>query len=191
MQVCSLRPGTCCFRKVSALPSAGSFCTVPSPPTCELQYRVLSVSKKRLLMLKVRFEWWQKRRGLAIGIMYSGTGIGGLTVPFIASGLLQAYGRRVTLLSLVRYREGLRVSALTERHLQAIGYAVLLAATIPFIRPRIPITRNRHGAREETPPIRWNFLATRAFWTLFLGVLLQGLGGFVPPTSLPCKRESL
>lgn len=34
---------------------------------------------------------------------------------------------------------------------------------------------------------KWRCLRSSAFWLLFSGVLLQGLGGFVPGTYLPCE----
>jgi len=103
------------------------------------------------------------------------SGLGGLTVPFIASALLETYGRRVTCIAF------------------SIAYAILLALTIPFIRPRLPLTNRLTDAdaQRERARIDWGFLRGRAFWLLACGVVLQGLGGFVPGTYLPCEFYDL
>lgn len=49
----------------------------------------------------IMFEWWRARRGFATGVMFSGTGVGGLVMPILSSALLDRYGRRTTLISLV------------------------------------------------------------------------------------------
>lgn len=42
----------------------------------------------------VCFEWWVDRRGLHRGSRHSGAGIGGLTLPFITTALLDRLGMR-------------------------------------------------------------------------------------------------
>lgn len=42
-------------------------------------------------------EWFVARKGLAFGLVWTGTGLSGAVVPFILQGLLQAYGFRTTL----------------------------------------------------------------------------------------------
>jgi hypothetical protein len=37
----------------------------------------------------------------------------------------------------------------------------------------------------QSPRIEWTFLRGKAFWLLWIGVLIQGLGGFMPGTYLP------
>ena len=37
-------------------------------------------------------RWWHDRRGLASGIIFAGTGVGGTIFPFALSGLLDRYG---------------------------------------------------------------------------------------------------
>lgn len=141
------------------------------------------------------FEWWQRRRGLASGILFSGTGLGGLVVPFIAKALLSTYGQKTTCLAF------------------AVSYAVLLSCAVPFIRPRLPLPkketrdglhvmrrlRQRNRREADTLPspdnsrgnAKWDCLRRRAFWLLFSGVLLQGLGGFVPGTYLPSFASAI
>lgn len=92
---------------------------------------------------------------------------------------------------------------------QAVSYAFLLSCAVPFIRPRLPLPkkqtrdelhilqrlRQRNRIEVDTSPssednrgnTKWACLRRRAFWLLFSGVLLQGLGGFVPGTYLPCE----
>lgn len=48
------------------------------------------------------FEWFAAKRGLASGVMYSGTGLGGATFPFIMQALLDRFSYRDAMLSLVR-----------------------------------------------------------------------------------------
>jgi MFS family permease len=41
-------------------------------------------------------EWFIERRGFGYGVMWSGSGIGGSTIPLILELLLQKYGPRTT-----------------------------------------------------------------------------------------------
>ncbi|WWC89922.1 uncharacterized protein L201_004851 [Kwoniella dendrophila CBS 6074] len=116
------------------------------------------------------FEWWSNRRGLASGIMLSGTGAGGLVMPLISNALLQRYGKRTTLLSI------------------GISFTILIAILIPFIRPRLPIPSNSNTHR---PKVNWNFMSRSTFWLLWLGVLFQGLAAFMPVTYLPSYATAL
>ncbi|WRT67244.1 uncharacterized protein IL334_004211 [Kwoniella shivajii] len=116
------------------------------------------------------FEWWLNRRGLASGIMLSGTGAGGLIMPLISNALLQKYGKRTTLLAI------------------GISYTFLLAFLIPFIRPRLPVAQPSVTRR---PKINWSFLKTSTFWLLWSGVLFQGLAAFMPVTYLPSYATAL
>ncbi|OCF41432.1 hypothetical protein I317_04733 [Kwoniella heveanensis CBS 569] len=116
------------------------------------------------------FEWWFRRRGLATGIMFAGTGAGGLIMPLISSALLDKYGKRTTLLAI------------------GIGYTILLGLLIPFIRPRLPSAPSIASRR---PQVDWSFMRHAAFWLLWSGVLFQGLGAFMPGTYLPSYASAL
>lgn len=105
------------------------------------------------------FEWWRARRGLSSGIMFAGTGAGGLIMPIISAQLLQQFGRRVTLIAI------------------AVAYTALLGALLPSIRPRLPCTKQ--------PRLKWWYLSSGTFWLLWCGVLFQGLAAFMPGTYLP------
>ena len=41
-------------------------------------------------------EWFIKRKGIAYGIMWSGTGSAGIVVPFLLQWLLDSYGHKST-----------------------------------------------------------------------------------------------
>ncbi|CAE6430123.1 unnamed protein product [Rhizoctonia solani] len=109
------------------------------------------------------FEWFQERRGLANGLIFSGTGVGGVILPFVVEKLLVSYGLRTTFIAL------------------AVGYALLLAASLPFVKGRLPpssfIIPQQHSD--------WSFLRNPEFLVLFAGNFLQGLGNFVPGIWLP------
>ncbi|KAK6903067.1 hypothetical protein I204_07796 [Kwoniella mangroviensis CBS 8886] len=120
------------------------------------------------------FEWWLNKRGLASGIMLSGTGAGGLVMPLISNALLQKYGKRTTLLSI------------------GISYTILIALLIPFIKPRLPIpSSSSSSSRRPRPKVNWGFMRRSAFWLLWAGVLFQGLAAFMPVTYLPSYATAL
>ena len=116
------------------------------------------------------FEWWRKRRGLSTGIMFAGTGVGGLIMPILCAELLHRFGRRITLISIVGHAQ--RIPAK-----KAIAYAALLGALLPSIQPRVPPAAQ--------PRLQWGFLTSTTFWLLWCGVLCQGLAAFMPGTYLP------
>ncbi|KAG8892698.1 hypothetical protein FRB99_002495, partial [Tulasnella sp. 403] len=68
-------------------------------------------------------EWWCIKRGLANGILNSGTGIGGIVVPFLADALLRRFGHRLAFLIL------------------AGVFGVLAFPAYMFAKPRLPITQ--------------------------------------------------
>jgi hypothetical protein len=134
------------------------------------------------------------------------TGLGGLVVPFIARALLKSYGRKTTCLAFVSHHRDDVVRYLMPK--QAIAYTLLLSCAVPFIKPRLPLPRKQasggsfpmrllkgspsNSDRTRRIPTeretgKWRCLRSSAFWLLFTGVLLQGLGGFVPGTYLPCR----
>nr|XP_018263718.1 uncharacterized protein I303_03590 [Kwoniella dejecticola CBS 10117]OBR85876.1 hypothetical protein I303_03590 [Kwoniella dejecticola CBS 10117] len=116
------------------------------------------------------FEWFHSKRGLAAGIMLSGTGAGGLFMPLISIGLLERFGKRTTLLAI------------------GIGYIILLTLIIPFVRPRLPLSQQ---TTTRIPKVNWDFLKHAPFWMLWLGVLFQGLAAFMPSTYLPSYATAL
>ncbi|TXT13402.1 hypothetical protein VHUM_00769 [Vanrija humicola] len=116
------------------------------------------------------FEWWHKRVGMASGIMYAGTGLGGTMYPFLVTSLLQRAGYRWTMIAL------------------SIIFFALNAAALPFIKRRIPLPprpkRDRHAApRRRVFDLAW--LKTAAPWTAFGTVFLGSLANFIPAVWLP------
>ncbi|KAG8686256.1 hypothetical protein FRC09_014254 [Ceratobasidium sp. 395] len=108
------------------------------------------------------FEWFDKKRGLANGILYSGTYLGGVVMPFVIEVLLNKFGLRVTFTSL------------------AIAYTVIVASVLPFVKGRLPSSALDIPNRPD-----WSFLRDPKFVILVFGNFLQGLGNFIPPLWLP------
>ncbi|ETS02209.1 MFS general substrate transporter [Trichoderma reesei RUT C-30] len=107
-------------------------------------------------------EWFDRRKGLAFGLMWSGTGLGGFTIPLVLEALLQRYGFRVTL---------------------RIWAVALFAFTMPlvyFVKPRLPPAMTAH-----IKPLDWSFMKNRVFALYQLGNVLEGLGFFLPGIFLP------
>ena len=113
-------------------------------------------------------EWFSRRRGLAFGIMWSGTGIGGFTVPFLLTALLERYGWRTTLRA------------------WAVAVTVLAGPLLLFVKPRLPAAATAQGRRFDS-----RFLACPAFWVLQLANVVQGLGYFMPAIYLPSYASAL
>ncbi|KAE9395387.1 MFS general substrate transporter [Gymnopus androsaceus JB14] len=119
-------------------------------------------------MLTYLFEWFSKKKGLATGIIFSGTGVGGVVLPFVLENLLKKYGQRTTLLSL------------------AVAFIVFSLPCLPFIKPRVPIAQ-----AVDMRAINTRFLTYSPFWILFIANMLQGLGGFLPYLYLPTFASDL
>ncbi|KAI0072284.1 MFS general substrate transporter [Panus rudis PR-1116 ss-1] len=110
-------------------------------------------------------EWFVQRRGLAGGIIFAGSGIGGFVFPFIVNGLLDSVGMRWTL----------RTWALIE--FVAGGLALL------GVKSRTPTPKFRRGQpRPRFIPPRMQFLNKAVFWTYSATYLLQSMSFF--PVSL-------
>lgn len=112
-------------------------------------------------------EWFVKKKGLAFGIMWAGTGLGGVVVPLLLQWLLNRHG----------HQTALRVWAI-----------MLFLLTLPltsFLKPRIPVPAIT-SAR-----ITFTFLSNKPFWILQLGNIMQGLGFFVPSIYLPTYTKAL
>ncbi|KAK4054779.1 hypothetical protein OIV83_000703 [Microbotryomycetes sp. JL201] len=75
-------------------------------------------------------EWFVARRGFANGICFAGTAVGGLIYPFVMDALLSKFGAATTLQAL------------------AVSTAVLISASLPLLRPRLPLP-SRNMSRSE------------------------------------------
>ncbi|KAF9071436.1 major facilitator superfamily domain-containing protein [Rhodocollybia butyracea] len=114
------------------------------------------------------FEWFSQKRGIANGVMYSGTGVGGVVTPFVIENLLSKYGRRTTLLSL------------------AFAFLFLSVPCLPFNKPRVPVAQV-----VDIRSVNTGFLKYSPFWILFMANLSQGLASFLPSLYLPTFASDL
>ncbi|ODN74829.1 hypothetical protein L202_07139 [Cryptococcus amylolentus CBS 6039] len=120
------------------------------------------------------FEWFFERRGLASGIMYAGTGLGGTIFPYIIDSLLKGVGYKATMCSL------------------GVAYAVLGSIALIFINRRVPISRHAHGGRERRRQgLDWSFMKSKVFFLGVATILLTSLGNFVPSLWLPSFADDL
>jgi len=113
-------------------------------------------------------EWFIRRKGLAFGIMWAGTGMSGVIIPFVMNWGLYKYGFATMLRA------------------WSIVLVVLSGPLLIFVKPRLPL---RPGAQRR--PFSFRFLRTSTFWILEAGNILQGLGFFIPNIYLPSYAQSL
>ncbi len=107
-------------------------------------------------------EWFIKRKGLAYGIMWSGTGLGGVTLPLLLEFFLGKYGFRATL---------------------RIWAVALFISTVPlvwFMKPRLPASSN-----QAQSPFKLGFVLTKTFALYQVTNIVEALGYFLPGIYLP------
>ncbi|CAL1714360.1 unnamed protein product [Somion occarium] len=110
-------------------------------------------------------EWFVQRKGLASGIIFAGSGIGGFIFPLIVNALMDSLGHRWTL-----------------RILAAIQ-AVFGGIALVGVCPRIPPIKYRRGQRRpQFIPPRLQFFSRKVFWTFATTTFLQAMSYF--PVSL-------
>lgn len=107
-------------------------------------------------------EWFVKRKGLAYGIMWSGTGLAGFALPLIFEKFLHEYGFRTTL------------------RIWSLSLFVLTLPLAYFIKPRLPRSTTRHVS-----PFNLGFTLRRKFMLHQLANIAQALGFFLPGIYLP------
>ncbi|KAI9371433.1 MFS general substrate transporter [Aspergillus egyptiacus] len=107
-------------------------------------------------------DWFDKRKGLAFGVMWAGTGLGGVILPIVMEQLLSRYGFQTTLRAF------------------AIALFLLIAPLVYFVKPRVPAV-NR--ARAPIPNLR--FLLTKTFALFEICNVVEALGFFLPSLYLP------
>ncbi|KAI0407633.1 major facilitator superfamily transporter [Xylaria palmicola] len=112
-------------------------------------------------------EWFVKKKGLAYGIMWSGTGLAGVVLPLVLESLLGALGFRNTL----RLWAGLLF--------------VITAPLACFIKPRLPPSATSH-----VRPFNLWFLATPAFIVYQAANIVESMGYFLPGIYLPTYARS-
>ncbi|KAM7223845.1 Major facilitator superfamily domain containing protein [Rhypophila decipiens] len=121
-------------------------------------------------------EWFVKRKGLAYGIMWSGTGLAGVVLPLLLEYLLDKYGFKTTL----RLWSGL--------------VFVLTAPLAWFIKPRLPHSSSSKSCSPQAAP-RYNplalrFLLSKKFTLYQLANVVEALGFFLPGIYLPSYARS-
>ncbi|KAI4853339.1 MFS general substrate transporter [Aureobasidium sp. EXF-8845] len=113
-------------------------------------------------------EWFVKRKGLAIGIMWAGDGTGGVIMPLIMQTLLSRYGFRTALRCL------------------ACAMVLCMAPLLKFLKPRLPIS-----PASAPRPVNVRFLKDTSFWVLQAFNIIQATGFFLPSNYLPTYAKSL
>ena len=157
-----------------------------TPVNLSIKY---STSKAKLLATYMPccillFEWFQTKPGLAAGIMYAGTGVGGTIFPFIITGLISRVGYKAAMCS--------------------IGVSFLLFGSLALIpiKRRIPLPRKQRpsvnmdgegaGGQEQQETMRvprpnLSFMRRPQVWIGAGIILVSSMGTFVPTLWLPCE----
>ncbi|KAI9925285.1 hypothetical protein ASPWEDRAFT_120703 [Aspergillus wentii DTO 134E9] len=113
-------------------------------------------------------EWFVKKKGMAFGTMWAGTGLSGVVLPLVLQWLLNMYGFQTTL------------------RIWAIVVFVLAGPLLYFVKPRIPISSNT-----TIRPLNLSFLKDRTFLIYQLGNIIEALGFFLPNIYLPTYARTL
>ncbi|KAI0788897.1 MFS general substrate transporter [Abortiporus biennis] len=111
-------------------------------------------------------EWFVEKRGLAGGIIFAGSGVGGFAFPLMVNALLNRVGFRWTL------------------RIWAIGMVVIAGLALLGIQHRVPVPKFRRGLanRPRLIPQRMDFVKRSMFWIFSTSTALQALSYF--PVSL-------
>ncbi|KAL8700048.1 MAG: hypothetical protein Q9224_001141 [Gallowayella concinna] len=112
-------------------------------------------------------EWFVRRKGLAFGLMWAGTGVSGVVLPFVMSGLLSRFSFETTLRA------------------YAVALVMLALPLLYFVRPRLPLAQTSLQRRLDL-----GFLRTSVFWIPQSCNIVQGLGYFIPNIYLPTYAKS-
>ncbi|PGH33030.1 hypothetical protein GX50_04176 [[Emmonsia] crescens] len=113
-------------------------------------------------------DWFDKRKGLAFGVMWAGTGLGGVILPFVMERLLDRFGFRVALRAF------------------AVALFVLTAPLVYFVKPRVPVSE-----RPRSPPLNFHFILTSTFALFEVCNIIQALGFFLPSIYLPSYAHAI
>ena len=119
------------------------------------------------------FEWFHAKRGLASGILFAGTGVGGAIIPIIVSSLLKGIGYKATMISL------------------GIASIIIGVSCIMFVKRRIPLPRADGSGQQLSLAERrhrkteWWFLKRATLYAGAMTIFVTSLGNFVPSVWLP------
>ncbi|KAJ7606026.1 MFS general substrate transporter [Roridomyces roridus] len=119
-------------------------------------------------------EWFVARRGIANGILFAGTAVGGLLLPLILPPLISRYGSSSTL------------------RILSISIAVLLIPLLPFVKGRLPLSRvNVHGPVPRGASTSQSWMKNRLFLLFLVANTIQSFAYFVPIVYLPTFASDL
>ncbi|KAJ7608151.1 MFS general substrate transporter [Roridomyces roridus] len=119
-------------------------------------------------------EWFVARRGIANGILFAGTAVGGLLLPLILPPLISRYGSSSTL------------------RILSISIAVLLIPLLPFVKGRLPLSRvNVHGPVPRGASTSQSWMKNRMFLLFLVANTMQSFAYFVPIVYLPTFASDL
>ncbi|OAV89614.1 hypothetical protein PTTG_05837 [Puccinia triticina 1-1 BBBD Race 1] len=133
-------------------------------------------------------EWFELRRGFANGVIFTGTGLGGLVFPLILSSLLAKYGAKFALQV---------ITAL---------FAIPIFIAVFFIRPRIANGHACHDSSDRSVsdscekqaiPSSENLFRkfylclTGIFWTYIVLNIVQSTAYYLPGLYLPTYSHCL
>ncbi|KAG8977429.1 hypothetical protein FRC05_001827 [Tulasnella sp. 425] len=104
----------------------------------------------------------------ANGILFTGTGLGGIVVPFVAEFLLNRYGQRIAFITLAAIFGGLALPAFV------------------YAKPRLPVAQISAASAVDT-----SFLKNQVFWIFFIANIIQALANFLPGIYLPSFANDL
>jgi len=102
-------------------------------------------------------QWFVRRRGLATGIIFSGSGFGGFAFPFLLQALLERYGFRWTL------------------RIWAVATLVIVGVAICGMQPRLPVPKFPRGQRPRFIPPQMYFLKSTLFWLLSICTIMHAM----------------
>jgi hypothetical protein len=128
-------------------------------------------------------EWFVRRKGFAYGVMWAGSGSGGLVGPLVLHWGLSKYGVETFL-------RGWAIAMVSIRWARSSGRAddrpqfVLIAPFLFFVKSRLPPSRV-HQMPARAIVAGFGFLKTRQFWIIEVCNIIQGLGYFIPQLYLP------
>ncbi|KAH9951079.1 MFS general substrate transporter [Amylocystis lapponica] len=110
-------------------------------------------------------QWFVQRRGLAVGLVFSGSGAGGFLFPLILNALLERVGFRWTL------------------RIWALALCTIAGIALLGVNPRLPIPKfSREQRRPRFIPPHMQFVRNPLFWCFIVISILQGMSYF--PVSL-------
>ena len=130
-------------------------------------------------------EWFVKRKGLAYGIFWAGTGVFSSVMPFIMHWALNRYG----------FRTPLRVWAVFVmrdcHHLLKLpdfpdNYIVLNFRNFDMLCQTTQAT----SCQKCSTRVELGFLKTRLFWAFQAGNIVEGFGYFGPQIYLPSMNTN-